>query len=55
LFNIVKEWAQRNCSSDEVSLFAEIAASQNEQENQARWIKNFTAAKYLMHLAPSNP
>jgi DNA-binding transcriptional MerR regulator len=53
--NIVKEWAQRNFSNDEVNLFAEIAASQNQQENQARWIKNFTAAKSLMHLAPSNP
>ncbi|MBX9868012.1 MAG: MerR family transcriptional regulator [Burkholderiales bacterium] len=53
--NIVKEWAQRNFSNDEVNFFAEMNFQQAKIERDAVWSGLFAEAKSLMDQDPASP
>lgn len=52
--NIVKEWAERNFSVDEVNFFAEMNFQERKIEKEKLWIELFAEAKSLMSKDPAS-
>lgn len=53
--SVYQDWVKRNFTDNDLVFFAEMAASQNNEENSKLWIKLFADAKSIMHLPPSSP
>ena len=47
-------WIKRNFTDADLEFFAEMASSQNNEENTTLWKNIFSEAKSLMHLPPSD-